>query len=110
MVWQKGRVGGAIYSNRKRKSASTDDGDSASKVSKADEREEELLKIVDQLTTKHLDRYTAPQLRLWAKYIQSKRHDSYEELPNITGTLNSHTSSRKVSLSDVLELELQLRL
>ena len=46
--------------NRERKSATTYDGRSASKVSKADEREKELLKIVDQLTTKHLDRYIVP--------------------------------------------------
>ena len=77
---------------RKRKNTDTEDGAPASKISKADEREQELLQIVDQLASKHSEGYTVPQLRLWAKYIQSKRHDSYDEPPNIpliTGTPDS---------------------
>ena len=91
--------------SRKRKSADTEDSTPASKVSKADDREQELLQIVDQLSSKHSNNYTVPQLRLWAKYIQSKRHDSYEEPPNIpliTGTPDSRKSTRKDSISDAL--------
>lgn len=91
--------------SRKRKSNDTEDGTPASKASKADEREQELLQIVDQLTDKHSDKYTVPQLRLWAKYIQAKRHESYQEPPNIpliTGTPDLRKSTRKDSFSDAL--------
>lgn len=95
-----------VTPSRKRRNADTEDGTPASKASKADEREQELLQIVDQLSTKHSEKYTVPQLRLWAKYIQSKRHDSYEEPPNIpliTGTPDSSTkSTRKESFGDAL--------
>ena len=91
--------------SRKRKSTDTEDGAPASKASKADEREQELLQIIDQLISKHSDSYTVPQLRLWAKYIQSKRHESYDEPPNIpliTGTPDSRKSTRKESFGDAL--------
>ena len=94
-----------VTQSRKRKNTDTEDGIPASKTSKADEREQEILQIVDQLASKHSESYTVPQLRLWAKYIQSKRHDSYDEPPNIpliTGTPNSHKASRKESFGDAL--------
>ena len=94
-----------ITQSRKRKNTDTEDGTPASKTSKADEREQEILQIVDQLASKHSESYTVPQLRLWAKYIQSKRQDSYDEPPNIpliTGTPNSHKVSRKESFGDAL--------
>ena len=81
-----------VSQSRKRKNTDSEDGTPASKTSKVDEREQELLQIVDQLTSKHSESYSVPQLRLWAKYIQSKRHDSYDEPPNIpliTGTPDS---------------------
>ena len=58
-----------------------------------------------RLLTKHSEGYTVPQLRLWAKYIQSKRHDSYEEPPNIpliTGTPDSRKVTKKDSFGDAL--------
>lgn len=96
----------SVNQSRKRKNSDTQDGTPATKASKADDREEELLQIIDQLTTQHSENYTVPQLRLWAKYIQSKRHDSYEEPPNIpliTGTPDSRSkSTRKESFGDAL--------
>ena len=38
---------------RKRKNTDSEDGTPASKASKADEREQELLQIINQLTSKH---------------------------------------------------------
>ena len=93
--------------SRKRKSTytPTEDCTLASKVSKGEECDQELLTIVDQLKKRHSDGSTVPQLRLWAKYIQSMRHDSYEEPPNIpliTGTPDSRKTTKKESCSDVL--------
>ena len=48
---------------------------SASKFSKTDEQEVELMEIADQLSEKHSRKYTVPQYRLWAKFIQTKQHD-----------------------------------
>ena len=101
-----------VTQNRKRKNTDTEDGTPASKTSKADECEQEILQIAYQLASKYSESYTIPQLRLWAKYIQSKRHDSYDEPPNIplkTGTPNSHKVSRKESLvMHWLELQRQM--
>ena len=52
-----------------------------------------------------MQKYTLPQYRLWAKFIQSKRHESYDEPPNIpliTGNPDSRKHARKESLSDVI--------
>ena len=94
-----------VSQSRKRKNTDSEDGTPASKASKADEREQELLQIVDQLTSKHSGNFSVPQLRLWAKYIQSKRHDSYDEPPNIpliTGTPDTRKFTRKESFGDAL--------
>ena len=95
-----------VTQSHKHRNTDTEAGTPASKASKADEREQELLQIVDQLMSKHSENYTVPQLRLWAKYIRSKRHDSYEEPPNIpliTGTPDSRTkSTQKESFGDAL--------
>lgn len=55
--------------SRKCKSTDTEDGTPASKASKADEHEQELLQIVDQLMSKY---YTIPQLRLWGEVYPDK--------------------------------------
>ena len=70
--------------SRKRKSASTpsEDGSSSSKVSRTKENEA-LLQIIDKLKDKHLSNYTDPQLRLLAKFIKSRRHESLDTPPNI---------------------------
>lgn len=63
------------------------------------------MKIIDKLSDKHSVKYTIPQLRLWAKFIQSKRHDSYDEppkIPLITGTSESQGRTNKDSLSEVV--------
>lgn len=67
---------------------------------KCDEREDEILEMVDRLKEKHSTKYTAPQYRLWAKFIQSKRHDSYDKPPKvglITGEPDTRQHTRKDS-------------
>ena len=73
-------------------------GAPASKASKPEENEEEVLQIVDQLTSLHSNKFTVPQYRLWAKFIQSKRHDSYDTPPNIpliTGISDARKHDKK---------------
>ena len=104
-LWCDKKVVPQDQGSRKRKSSDTDDCTPASKVTKDEERDQELLQIVDQLESKHADKYSIPQLRLWAKYLQSKRHDSYDEPPNIpliTGNPDSRKNTKRESVSDVL--------
>lgn len=87
-------------SSRKRKS-----NEGGSKALKVDEQESELIKMVDQLSEKHSKKYTVPQYRLWAKFIQMKRHDSFDIPPNIpliTGTPDSRKHVKKDTVSDAL--------
>jgi len=55
---------------------------SATGTSKRESFEEEIDKIFTKLKEKHPD-MPAPKLCLWARLIQSGRHDDYENLPNI---------------------------
>ena len=92
--------------SRKRKSTSTklEDGSSSSKLSRTEENEE-LLLIMDKLKDKHSSNYTDPQLRLWAKFIQSRRHESLDTPPNIpliTGSTDTRKTSKKDSVGDVV--------
>ena len=93
-------------SSRKRKSATlSSEGETSSKVSKLDDANEEILQIIDQLKEKHSNKYTLPQLRLWAKFIQSRRHESFEEPPNIpliTGNVGINKGSKRESIGEVV--------
>ena len=63
-------------------------GDSYSFVSKRQQIEAEVDSTVPELKEKQGDKYSLPQLRLWARSIISGNHDSTEEppdLPAITG-------------------------
>lgn len=57
------------------------------------------------LTSLYSSKYTIPQYRLWAKFIQSKRHDSYDTPPNIpliTGTPDTRKRDKKDTVSDAI--------
>ena len=59
-----------------------DADDTDTPLSKWEERESQQQKIYDELAKKHSDKkYTDPQLKLWAKLIQSGMHDSYDTPP-----------------------------
>ena len=93
------------HDNQSRKRKSSETCAPSSKASKSDDREEELLEIVDQLKEKHSASYTVPQYRLWAKFIQSKRHDSYDSPPNIpliTGNPDARKHNRKDTVGDAI--------
>ena len=61
-----------------------DADDTDTPLSKWEERESQQQKIYDELVKKHSGKkYTDPQLKLWAKLIQSGMHDSYDTPPNI---------------------------
>ena len=69
---------------------------------KADDREEELESIFQQLKEKHESKYSGTQLRLWARMIVAKTHDDMDEppkVPMITGAVQK--SQPKDSLTDV---------
>ena len=67
----------------------------AAKTTKREQSEEETDEIFLQLKQKHSE-MAAPKLRLWAKLIQSGRHDSYDEPPNIPLITGSPAPKRRV--------------
>lgn len=72
------------------------------KQSKLDDREDELESIFKQLKEKHQDKFSGPQLRLWARIIAAKTHDDLDDpprVPMITGSVKRN-SQPKESLSD----------
>ena len=71
-----------VTQSRKRKNTDTEDVTPASKTSKADEREQEILQIVDQVASKHLESYTVPQLRLsMSSQSDTKAMTSHQTYP-----------------------------
>ena len=65
--------------------------------------DDEVEEIFKELSLKHRDsnNYSAPQLRLWAKMIQSGNYDDYDDpprVPQITGIV----SNRKESLTEAI--------
>jgi hypothetical protein len=52
-------------------------------TTKRQAREDELDSIFKQLKEKHEDKYTIPQLRLWARMISCGTHDDIDEPPRV---------------------------
>ena len=79
-VWCDGRGKTEDTSVSRKRKKDADDTDTP--LSKREERECQQQKIYDELKKKHSDKkYTDPQLKLWAKLIQSRMHDSYDNPP-----------------------------
>jgi len=70
-----------------------------------EEREHQHQKAFDELKKKHSDKkYSDPQLKLWAKLIQSGMHDSYDN-PQISLLLLVETQkSHKLNLPSLEQL------
>ena len=87
MLWADARVtssGANTLIGQKRKC-----GDSYSFVNKHQQIEAEVDNTVTELNEKQGDKYSMPQLKLWARSIIYSNHDSTEEppdIPAITGT------------------------
>ena len=65
------------------------------------EKEEAVDSVYSELVESHNDKYTKPQLRLWARMITCGIHESYEEPPDVpmlTGSTPKHP--KKDSLSN----------
>ena len=61
--------------------------------SRRQDKEEEVEGIYQELRSNHGDRYTIPQLRLWARMIQCGTYDDYNDpprVPMITGNPSQH--------------------
>ena len=98
LLWCDSRLtGGSSNQNRKRPSTQ-----SAPK-SKRLEIEDDVDELVRQLQENHEDKYSIPQLRLWARYVQAGHYKDLVKpplLPALTGTLPKR--ERKESLSDAI--------
>ena len=68
--------------------------------SKRFEQETEVDNIVAQLKDTHGDKFTAPQLRMWARYIQAGHYKDLVEPPALKGVPPKR--DRKESLSDAI--------
>ena len=83
---------------KKRKKA---DGD---KVTRRQEREDEIDDVVKQLKEKHKDLYTLPNYRLWARSVCGNLHDDLDTPPDLP-SFQGHTAAKKApreSLQDAL--------
>lgn len=86
---------------KKRKGEESDD----TPVKKRASKEEQVDKIILLLRDKHQDRFSGPQLRLWARMNVNRQHESLDTPPNIpifTGSTPNPKSTRGESLSDAL--------
>ena len=101
LLWADARViasDGATAIGQKRKC-----GDSYSFTNKRQQIEAEVDSTVAELKEKQGDKYSLPQLRLWARSIISGNHDSTEEppdLPAITGV--GPRKQKKQTLSEAI--------
>jgi hypothetical protein len=66
------------------------------------DQEEELEEIFIQLKEKHGFTYSGPQLRLWARMIVAKTHDSVDVPPNVPMITGFAQGQRKENFCDVL--------
>ena len=97
-LWCDRRTDSAQQRNCKRPTSQTD-----APKSKRYELEAEVDNIVTQLKEIHGDKFTAPQLRMWARYVQAGHYKDLEEpppLPALKGVPPKRV--RKESLSDVI--------
>ena len=64
--------------------------------------DDELEEIFLQLKDKHRSNYSGPQLRLWARMIIAKTHDSVEKPPNVPMITGLNSRQRTDSFSDAM--------
>ena len=70
---------------------------------KREKQEEELEQVFLQLKEKHGSVYSGPQLRLWARMIIAKTHDSLDDAPNVPMITGSgQARPRTESFSDAI--------
>ena len=83
--------------NRKRPSSQVDPP-----KSKRFELESEVDDIVTQLQEIHSDKFTIPQLRMWARYVQAGHYKDLKEPPPLPAFKGIPKRAHKESLSDAL--------
>lgn len=72
-------------------------------ASRREDKEEAVDRAFNKLKDMHLNKYTKPQLKLWARMITNDIHESYDQppdVPMITGTKSK--LQKKESLSEVV--------
>ena len=71
--------------------------------SKRKEREDAVQDIYEELLEEHVDKYSTPQLRLWARMINCGTHDDYTEPPRVPLITGTAPKRRKTSdMSDAV--------
>ena len=89
---------------KKRKKRKSEENDETP-VKKRASKDKQVDKIILILRDKHQDRFSGPQLRLWARMNVNGQHESLDTPPNIpifTGSTPNPKSTRGESLSDAL--------
>ena len=64
------------------------------------ESDEELDTIFRELKQKHTDKYSIPQLRLWARMISCSTHESYDQPPPVPMFSEPQPKRQKESLAE----------
>ena len=69
---------------------------------KRQEREDQMDEVFKDLKSKHNDKYSVPQLRLWSRMICTSLHDDTEKPPNIPAFGATTKKPRKESVTDAI--------
>ena len=94
ILWCDGRCREESRSSRKR--------DIDTSLLKRQEREDQIDGIFKDLKSKHRDKYSVPQLRLWSRMICTGIHDDMDKPPNIPAFGGSTKKPRKESVADAI--------
>lgn len=96
MLWCDARSRDSLRAGRKRCS------DSDSGLLKRQEKEEELESVFKELKSKHGDKFSLPQLKLWSRMVSTGLHEDMDSPPDIPALRDTGKKPRKETLADAI--------
>ena len=94
ILWCDGKCRDGSHGSKKR--------DIDTSLLKRQEREDQVDGVFKDLKSKHNDKYSVPQLRLWSRMISTSLHDDMDKPPNIPAFGGSNKKPRKESVADAI--------
>lgn len=70
--------------------------------SRRQDKENLVEEAFDELQQKHMDTYTKPQLKLWARMLINNIHESYDQPPNVPMIMGTKPQQKKETLTEVI--------
>ena len=95
--------GKSMHESDEETPVSVDKSKKSARERKREKEEEDLEQVFLQLKEKHSSTYSGPQLRLWARMVIAKTHDSLSDPPNVPMITGSgHARPRTESFSEAI--------